>query len=60
MRYTKLVSEIQVIQKVMSEANRPTHAPNIDLVPQKCITQADPFVTADKGPLRVLSLDTCQ
>ena len=60
MKYTELVSEIQVIQEVISEANRPTHAPKTDLVPQKCITQADAFVTADKGPLRVLSLDTCQ
>jgi predicted RNase H-like nuclease (RuvC/YqgF family) len=55
-QYTKLVSEIQVIQEVLHETNVQTHAAFTPQIPNKVICQADAFATADKTPLRVLSL----
>lgn len=55
-QYTKLVSEIQVIQEVFHETNVQTHAAFTPQIPNKALYQADAFATADKTPLRVLSL----
>ncbi|KAF3038623.1 hypothetical protein E8E12_003111 [Didymella heteroderae] len=56
-QYTKVVSEIQIIQEVIHETNVQTHAAFRPQIPNKAICQADAFATADKRPLRVLSLD---
>ncbi|KAJ8109063.1 hypothetical protein OPT61_g7729 [Boeremia exigua] len=56
-QYAKLVSEIQVIQDVLHETNVQTRAAFTPQIPRKAIAQADAFSTADKTPLRVLSLD---
>ncbi|KAF3050581.1 hypothetical protein E8E11_007435 [Didymella keratinophila] len=56
-QYTKVVSEISMVEKVLNEANVQTKAPDKPQLPRKSIQQADAYATANKRPLRVLSLD---